>query len=148
MMILSKWPKTRTLSKIFKMAVSKSTALQMVVMLLVIILSKNICKVSRVGNKKLARSCFGVQSIIEKISCHEYCVFVNSSWRAANFLYEHRQAYEAGNEICQGSRIYPPGQHFESARCVSGYKLVNGEKVSCHGEFYYFQWGQPNSPGF
>jgi hypothetical protein len=63
-----------------------------------------------------------------------YCEFVNRTWWAANFLYERWQAYEAGAGNCQGIQICHPEQIFENISGVSRYKLINGEKVSCHGE--------------
>jgi hypothetical protein len=61
--------------------------------------------------------------------------------REANFFKVRWQAYEAGEEICPGSRICPPGRDFESTNCVSWYKLKYVEEVSCHETFNYLQSG-------
>jgi hypothetical protein len=37
-----------------------------------------------------------------------YCEVVNRTWRAANFLYERWQTYEAGEENYQGIRDLSP----------------------------------------
>ena len=36
------------------------------------------------------------------------------------------------------------GRSIRLGICVSRYKLINGEKLSCHGELYYLQCAKPN----
>jgi hypothetical protein len=128
-----KRPQTQTSSRYMINAGSNSTALPNGYSSRRNYLIKDHLQGIRVGIKNWL-GCVSRYKHYRKDILSRYCEFVNRTWRAANFLYARWQAYEAGEVNCQGSRICPPKRSKESTSRASGYKLINGEKVSCHGE--------------
>jgi hypothetical protein len=58
-----------------------------------------------------------------------YCEIINRTWREANFLFERRQAYSAGDDNCQGKRICHPKRRTERTGRASGYKFDRRQKT-------------------
>ena len=96
-------------------------------------------------HKKLAWFSVAVQSIEGKVNYLGTVNLLTDRGGQPIFYMRVGRLMRLATKIVKAAGIVTRNRKFESTCWVSGYKLVNGEKVSYHDIFYYLQCGKPNS---